>query len=156
MLVPEQHRGGHVAHRKGYVSSPQTRPMGVGMELRGRRKDGTSFPLEISLGPLVTSEGTWISSTVVDISERKKLEQQLQVSQRLESVGQLAAGIAHDFNNILTAITRNAKLALSALGVDHPVRENVPLIEKASLRATQLVRQILTFGCQRAPNREVI
>jgi PAS domain S-box-containing protein len=156
MLVPEPHRGGHVAHREGYVTSPQTRPMGVGMELRGRRKDATTFPLEISLGPLVTGEGTWISSTVVDISERKKLEQQLQVSQRLESVGQLAAGIAHDFNNILTAITGNTKLALSALVADHPVRENVAEIQKASLRATQLVRQILTFGRQQAPKREAI
>jgi PAS domain S-box-containing protein len=156
MLVPEQHRGSHVGHRKGYVSSPQTRPMGVGMELRGRRKDGTTFPLEISLGPLVTGEGTWISSTVVDISERKKLEQQLQVSQRLESVGQLAAGIAHDFNNILTAITGNAKLALTDLPANHPVHENLAEIQKASLRATQLVRQILTFGRQEAPKRQVI
>ncbi|PYX34902.1 MAG: hypothetical protein DMG80_00275 [Acidobacteria bacterium] len=156
MLVPEQHRGVHVGHRGAYVNKPQTRPMGVGMELRGRRKDATTFPLEISLGPLVTGEGTWISSTVVDISERKKLEQQLQVSQRLESVGQLAAGIAHDFNNILTAITGNAKLALADLPVDHPVQRNLAEIQKGSLRATQLVRQILTFGRQDAPKREVI
>jgi PAS domain S-box-containing protein len=156
MLVPEQHRGGHVGHRAAYVNSPQTRPMGVGMELRGRRKDATTFPLEISLGPLTTSEGTWISSTVVDISGRKKLEQQLQVSQRLESVGQLAAGIAHDFNNILTAITGNAKLALADLPVDHPVQRNLAEIQKGSLRAIQLVRQILTFGRQDAPKREVI
>jgi PAS domain S-box-containing protein len=156
MLVPEQHRAGHVGHRTDFVNSPQTRPMGVGMELRGRRKDATTFPLEISLGPLVTGEGTWISSTVVDISERKKLEQQLQVSQRLESVGQLAAGIAHDFNNILTAITGNAKLALTDLPADHPVRQNLGEIQKASLRATQLVRQILTFGRQEAPKRQVI
>ena len=156
MLVPEQHRGGHVGHRAAYVNSPQTRPMGVGMELRGRRKDATTFPLEISLGPLVTGEGTWISSTVVDISERKKLEQQLQVSQRLESVGQLAAGIAHDFNNILTAITGNAKLALGDLPADHPVQQNLAEIQKGSLRATQLVRQILTFGRQQAPRREAM
>jgi PAS domain S-box-containing protein len=156
MLVPEQHRGSHVGHRKGYVSSPETRRMGVGREVGGRRKDGTTFPIEISLGPLVTGDGTWISSTVVDISERKKLEQQLQVSQRLESVGQLAAGIAHDFNNILTAITGNAKLALADLPADHPVQQNLAEIQKASLRATQLVRQILTFGRQQAPKREAI
>jgi len=156
MLVPEQHRGAHVGHRTDYVNRPQARPMGVGMELHGRRKDGTPFPLEISLGPLVTTEGAWISSTVVDISERKKLEQQLQVSQRLEAVGQLAAGIAHDFNNILTAITGNAKLALNDLSADHPVHQNLEEIEKASLRATLLVRQILTFGRQEPPKRQVI
>jgi PAS domain S-box-containing protein len=156
MLVPEQHRGSHVGHRTDYVHSPQTRPMGMGMELRGRRKDATTFPIEISLGPLVTAEGTWISSTVVDISERKKLEQQLQVSQRLESVGQLAAGIAHDFNNILTAITGNAKLALTDLPADHPVHQNLGEIQKASLRATQLVQQILTFSRQESPKRQVI
>ncbi len=156
ILVPDQHRGSHVAHRQDYVNSPQTRPMGVGMELRGRRKDGTTFPLEISLGPLTTSQGTSISSTVVDISERKKLEKQLQVSQRLESVGQLAAGIAHDFNNILTAITGNAKLALIDLPADHPVQQNLAEIQKGSLRATQLVRQILTFGRRDAPKLQVI
>jgi PAS domain S-box-containing protein len=156
MLVPEQHRRSHVGQREGYVNRAQTRPMGVGMELRGRRKDGATFPVEIGLGPLVTGEGTWISSTVVDISERKKLEQQLQVSQRLESVGQLAAGIAHDFNNILTAITGNARLAQTGLGADHPVQESLAEIQKGSLRATQLVRQILTFGRKEAPRRQVI
>jgi PAS domain S-box-containing protein len=156
MLVPEPHRDAHLGHRTTYVNHPQARPMGMGLELHGRRKDGTQFPLEISLGPLVTSEGVSISGTVVDISERKKLEQQLQVSQRLEAVGQLAAGIAHDFNNILTAITGNAKLALTSLPEHHPVHQNLAEIQKGSLRATQLVRQILTLGRQEAPKRQVI
>jgi PAS domain S-box-containing protein len=156
MLVPEQQRGTHVGHRTSYVNHPRARAMGVGTELHGRRKDGTTFPLEISLGPLVTPEGVWISSTIVDISERKKLEQQLQVSQRLEAVGQLSAGIAHDFNNILTAITGNAKLALADLPADHPAHQNLAEIGKASVRATQLVRQILTFGRQETPKLQVV
>jgi PAS domain S-box-containing protein len=156
MLVPEQHRESHVGHRTIYASTPQTCPMGVDVEVRGRRKDGTTFPLEISLGPLVTAEGTWISSTIVDISERKKQEQQAQLSQRLESVGLLAAGIAHDFNNILTAITGNAKLALIDLLAGHPLHQYLTEIKKGSLRATQLVRQILTFARQDAPKRQVI
>jgi PAS domain S-box-containing protein len=156
LLVPEQHRRSHAGHLKGYVSNSQTGPMGVGRELGGRRKDGTTFPIEICLGPLVTAEETWISSTVVDISDRKKLEQQRQVSQRLESVGQLAAGIAHDFNNILTAITGNAKLALTGLAADHPVQRNLAEIQKGALRATRLVLQILTFGRQESPKRQVI
>jgi PAS domain S-box-containing protein len=156
MLIPEQHRGTHVGHRTTYVNSPQARPMGLGMDLHGRRKDGTTFPVEISLAPLATREGVLISGTVVDISERKKLEQQIRVSQRLEAVGQLAAGIAHDFNNILTAISGNTKLALADLPADHPVQQNLTEIEKASSRATKLVRQILTFSRQQESQRDVI
>jgi len=156
MLVPEQHRGAHVNRRTDYSSHPQARPMGLGIELHARRKDGTTFPVEISLGPLATDEGMLISSTVVDITERKKLERQVQVSQRLESVGQLAAGIAHDFNNILTAISGNTKLALSELSAEHPARENLSEIEKGSSRATKLVRQILTFSRQDGPKRETV
>jgi PAS domain S-box-containing protein len=156
LLVPEQHRGTHAGHRTTYVSNPQARPMGLGLELHGRRKDGTTFPVEISLGPLATREGVLISGTVVDISARKKLERQVRVSQRLEAVGQLAAGIAHDFNNILTAITGNTKLALADLPPDHPVHQNLTEIEKAGMRATQLVRQILTFSRQQEPKCEVV
>jgi PAS domain S-box-containing protein len=156
MLIPEQHRGTHVGHRSSYISNPQARPMGLGIDIHGRRKDGTKFPVEISLAPLATREGVLISGTVVDISERKKLEQQIRVSQRLEAVGQLAAGIAHDFNNILTAISGNTKLALADLPADHPVQQNLTEIEKASSRATKLVRQILTFSRQQESKREVI
>jgi PAS domain S-box-containing protein len=159
-LIPEENRTEHIGHRTNYAKAAQARPMGIGRELRGRRSDGSTFPVEISLGPLATRDGVLISSTVVDITERKKLEQQLRVSQRLEAVGQLAAGIAHDFNNILTAITGNAKLALADLPpdlpCDHPVRRNLAEIEKASARATKVVRQILAFSRQDNSKPEVI
>lgn len=156
MLVPEAKRGAHAQHRSEYANTHIARPMGLGMELYGRTKDGGTFPVEVSLGPLLATDQPMISSTVVDITERKKLEEQLRVSQRLEAVGQLAAGIAHDFNNILTAISGNTKLALADLPTGHPVQQNLEEIDKAALRATNVVRQILSFSRQDPAKRETV
>jgi len=91
-----------------------------------------------------------------DITARKQLESQFLRAQRLESVGTLAGGIAHDFNNIVAAIAGNARLAVADLPLDHPVQTSLAEIEKASARAADLVRQILTFSRQQAPSRRVV
>lgn len=72
-LVPEAAREAHVGHRERFHADPHSRPMGIGMELRGRRKDGSVFPVEISLSNLSTSEETLVIATVRDISDRKRL-----------------------------------------------------------------------------------
>jgi two-component system NtrC family sensor kinase len=84
VLLPERVRARHTQHRAGYVRDPHTRPMGIGKDLVAQRRDGSEFPVEISLSPLQTEDGLLITSVIRDISERKQAAAQLerQVQQR--------------------------------------------------------------------------
>lgn len=77
MLLPPAVRDRHVSHRAFYAGNPHLRTMGSGMELRGKRKDGTEFPVEISLSPVTSSSGAFVSSVIRDVSERKEMESAL-------------------------------------------------------------------------------
>ena len=119
------------------------------LDLRMRRRDGEPVWILANLtlrnGPDGDSQ---IDHTVIDISSRKALEQQLRQSQKLDALGSLAGGVAHDFNNLLTAILGSADLALDTLKAGAPEREEVEEIRKAALRAADLTRQLLAFSRQ--------
>ena len=81
LLIPDDLQGIHCQHRAGYLATPQVRPMGVDLELHARHRDGTQFPVEISLSPLQTEEGLLVLAAIRDISGRKRVEEALRQSE---------------------------------------------------------------------------
>jgi PAS domain S-box-containing protein len=116
-------------------------------EFRAKRKDGREVWLSDN-GVIVHGNNSHavMEGIIVDITERKVLETQLQQSRKMEAVGRLAGGIAHDFNNLLTIITGYTDLALSRPTVPLDLRNDIERIENAAARAAALVRQLLAFS----------
>ena len=81
ILIPDKFRGRHAQHREAYHESPHPRPMGTGLELFARRKDGSTFPVEISLSPLEEEGGVLVTAAIRDVTERKRAEEALRQSQ---------------------------------------------------------------------------
>jgi PAS domain S-box-containing protein len=125
------------------------------LELTMVKKDGTLLPVTMHATAVYDGEDNFVMSRSVirDITERKgideerrKLQEQLFQSQKLEALGTLAGGIAHDFNNLLASILGYASLAKTDLHPDNPVYQHVDIIETASLRASELTQQLLAFA----------
>jgi len=124
-------------------------------EVQNRRKDGSTFPCDLTVFPLVDDQGNTFAYIGIqrDITERKReeeihlnLERQVQHAQKLESLGVLAGGIAHDFNNLLMVVLGNTDLALRELPATSPAHDYLADIEKASRRAADLCRQMLAYS----------
>ncbi len=145
LLLPERHRDAHVAHRERFAEASSSRAMGVGLDLAGRRKDGSEFAVEVSLGVVETSDGPMVTSIVTDVTERVRLERQLHQSQKLESIGILAGGVAHDFNNILQVILGYAAALRPALD-ESGAAADLGEIENAATHAALLTKQLLAFS----------
>jgi PAS domain S-box-containing protein len=164
-LVPQDLRGGHLDHRDRFFAGPSVRPMGAGLELQAQRRDGSTFPVEISLSPVDLDGRVLALAAVRDITDRVELERerreravetQRQQLQRLESLGQLAGGVAHDFNNLLGVILNYAEFVAQRVAHDATVQADVQEIRRAAERAAELTHQLLAFARREAVRPETL
>ena len=153
ILVPATRRASHAGHRAAYAASPRSRSMGPGLELEAQKKDGTLFPVEISLSPNRSKETANVIAIVRDVSQRNQMEAMLRHSQerllqaeKLEALGRLAGGLAHEFNNLLTMVLGYAELLQPVVAAEEAPRDYVGKISSAAKRAASLTRQLLAFG----------
>ncbi len=121
-----------------------------------RRKDGTTFPVEVSVGMIETEAHPVMLALARDVTVRQRLEAERRQGQRLEAIGQLAGGIAHDFNNILTVILGSSDLLRARLPGTTPGGHYVEDICKAAERAASLTQQLLAFSRRQVLTFEVI
>ncbi len=128
----------------------------VTVEGNHRRKDGTTFPVEVSVGLIETEARPVMLALARDITVRRRLEAERRQGQRLEALGQLAGGIAHDFNNLLTVILGSGDLLRQKWPAAMPGREEVEDICKAAVRAAALTQQLLAFSRRQVLKSDVL
>jgi PAS domain S-box-containing protein len=162
VLMPSPYREEHDAYLANYIKTGRKKIIGIGREVKGQRKDGTVFPVDLAVSEFVADGVKYFAGIISDLSERRRLEEaflesqrKLATAQRLDAVGQLTGGIAHDFNNLLTVITGNLELLESRL--DEPgLQELVREAQEAADLGAQLTDRLLTFARRRHLEVEVL
>jgi PAS domain S-box-containing protein len=129
----------------------------TGEEIEMEGSDGTRATLLVSSAPIRDRKGFIVAAvaTLLDVTDRKQLEEQFRKAQKMEAMGRLAGGVAHDFNNLLTIINGYGQMVMDALA-DSPIRRDMEAIMEASGRAIALTRQLLTFSRRQVVQPKVL
>ena len=156
-LMPEPYRAQHDGYVARYLRTGEKRIIGIGREVLGQRKDGSTFPLELAVGEVQAPGGPIFAGFVRDVSARQEAEERLRELQaelvhvaRLSAMGEMASALAHELNQPLTAIINYAQAARRALGSVEDARQSAlaSLLDKASQqasRAGQIIHRLRQF-----------
>jgi PAS domain S-box-containing protein len=147
VLMPESEARRHDGYMHHHLATGDRRIIGKGRELEGRRKDGTLFPMHLSIGRSETPSGPVFVAILHDLTRRRAAQLALERSQRLGAIGEMTGGIAHDFNNILTLVIGNLELA-SHRDVTPEVRSLLEDALEAAELGAQLTARLLAFARQ--------
>src|SRR5258708_4155935 len=134
MLMPDHYRHEHDRYIDNFSRTGERKIIGIGREVVGERKDGTTFPMDLSVGEARQDGESIFVGIIHDLTDRKKTEEQLVQAQKMETVGQLSGGIAHDFNNLLTVIVGNAEFLSDQLKARQDLRQLADDIGRAGER----------------------
>lgn len=146
ILIPEPEPAYDDGYLLNNLEEGMPKMLGTAREIRGRRKNGVTFPMRLAFGEIHNAEQRSYVGSAIDLSHVKSLEAQLAQSQKMEAIGQLAGGIAHDFNNLLHVINGFTEIARSALPPDAAVQLELSQIALAGERAAALTGQLLAFS----------
>jgi len=139
VLVPERF-GGHVGFRAGYLEEPRTRPMGLAHNLFARRRDGSEFPVEISLAPLRTDEGMLVSAAVRDISERRRME-----AETARVKDEFFATLSHELRTPLTSLIGYGEMLAEHEHLTDQGAHFLSVMMRSAERELRLVEDLLTL-----------
>ena len=146
LLMPESYKVGHDRYISNFIETGRRKIIGIGREVQGQRKDGSTFPMELSVGEAKQDGESIFVGIIHDLTARKRTEEQLVQAQKMETVGQLSGGIAHDFNNLLTVIVGNAEFLADELKARQDLRRLAEDIGRAGERGAELTQRLLAFS----------
>jgi PAS domain S-box-containing protein len=146
MLMPAPYRAEHDGYLNNFHRTRVRKIIGIGREVTGQRKDGSTFPMDLSVGEAIQDGESIFVGIIHDLTERKKTEEQLVQAQKMETVGQLSGGIAHDFNNLLTVIVGNSEFLSDQLKPRPDLRQLADDIGHAGERGAELTQRLLAFS----------
>jgi len=146
MLMPPTYSLHHDNYMRDFVQTGERKIIGIGREVVGLRKDGSTFPMDLSVGEAKQHGESIFVGMIHDLTERKHTEDQLRQAQKMEMVGQLSGGIAHDFNNLLTVIVGNAEHLSEQLKSRQDLQGIAGEICQAGERGAELTQRLLAFG----------